>query len=638
MAEERSKVDKINETLYSRTKYKDPEDARSVVHETEVPEVDKSFNSGELDEMLTHDRRKKASHPIMKKIFTAAVLFFVAAVGVAAYIYLGGGNLISSKNVDITILAPVTVSAGEPIDLGITISNKNNTDLTAANMVIEYPEGTRSVEDSSKPLISSKVSLGAILAGKDLTRTERAELFGQKGEVKTITISVDYKVKGSNATFTKEKTYEISIGATPVTMTVSAPETVISGNTFTTTLTLLSNSSDVLKDVVVRGEYPYGFIQLDSTPKASAGNAWVLGDLSPGDKKIITIKGVLNGEDKEERTFRFYTGVASSANPDKFDSELAFLSQTVGINRSSLGLVVKLNGEVLDSYVAPVGGQVQVNIQYKNNLPSTVSDGVVKVVLTGSALDKFSVVPDQKGFYNSVDNSITWDKSNNSDISVLGPGDAGIVSFRFASLSNLPAGSKNSEMKLSTTFTASPPSGDTRSNVVATAVNTVKVASEIALSARPLYSRGPFKNTGPLPPKAEATTTYTVVFDLGNTQNDVNNPKLVGSLGPNVKWLSNTSPTTENIVFDEASRTFTWSPTSLPSGSGFSIPGKEVSIQVALTPSIGQVGSAPVLFSGIRFSGTDSFTNSSVSVTIPSVTTRILTDPKYVQGDESVVK
>ena len=639
MKDENSKVDKINETLYSRTEYKDPEDRRSEVHETDLPEVSQTFESPKLDEMLLHDRRKRESHPIMKRVFTFAVLFFVAAVAIALYIYLGGGNLISSKNVDITILAPVAVSAGEPLDLGITISNKNNTDLTSANMVIHYPEGTRSVEDSSKPLISIKDSLGAIPAGESVTRTERAELFGQKGDVKVITISIDYKVKGSNATFTKEKTYEISIGSTPVTMTISAPNTVTSGNTFTTTLTLLSNSPDILKDVVVRGEYPYGFTAVDSTPKPSAsGNSWILGDLSPGDKKIITIKGVLNGEDQEERTFRFYAGVANTDSPDKFDSELASLSDTVGISKSSLGLTVKLNGDSADSYVAPAGQPIQTTVEYRNNLSTNVSDAIIQVRLSGLALDKFSITPQNGGFYNSIDSTITWDKSNFSDISLLGPGDGGAVSFKFASLSNLPAGSKNSEIKLSTTFKANPPSGDTTSNPVATTQNTVKVASEIALSARSLYSRGPFKNTGSLPPKAEATTTYTVVLDLGNTQNDVDSPKLVGTLGPNVKWLGKTSPTSEKVSFDQGSNTFTWTPDSLPSGAGFSAPGKEVSIQVSLTPSIGQIGSAPILVSGIRFTGIDSFTHSNVSVTIPSINTKISTDPKYVQGDEQVVK
>src|SRR6185436_759639 len=74
--------------------------------------------------------------------------------------------------------------------------------------------------------------------------------------------------------------------------------------------------------------------------------------------------------------------------------------------------------------------------------------------------------------------------------------------------------------------------------LASTAQASVRVASEATLAARSVYSRGPFKNTGPIPPKVGSPTTYTVYFDLGNTENDIADGKVTAKLGPNVKWTN----------------------------------------------------------------------------------------------------
>ncbi|MES2214123.1 MAG: hypothetical protein V4465_01905 [Patescibacteria group bacterium] len=639
MEDDRSKIDKLNESLYSRTRYQAPNDRRTPLESGDAPAVSESFNTPSLDDMIKEDRRKNENHPVMAKMFTFALIFCLAAAAVAGYIYLAGGNLISSKNVDVSVLGPVSVAAGAPLELGVTISNKNNADLTMVNMIVQYPEGTRSAEDATKALSKDKVAVGPVAAGASATRTERAILFGQKGDVKTITISLEYRVQGSNAIFSKQKSYDISIGSAPVTMTVDQPPTVTSGDTFQTKITILANSSEILKDVLIRGEYPYGFSVSSAVPTASSGdNIWSLGDLAPGEKREIVIKGIISGENQEERTFRFYSGVGKTDDPNKFESTLSLSTQTIQISRSSLGLAVTLNGENTSSYIAPAGKQIQGRVVYKNNLPTNTSNGRIQVTLSGAALDRFTIQADKGGFYNSSNNTIEWNSSNDPDLQTLSPGESGEVSFLFSSLASLPAGAKNNEMSVSTRFSADPASGDSHSILTASASNSVKVASEVTLTARALYSRGPFKNTGGVPPKAEKPTTYTIVLDLGNTQNDIALPVVTGKLGPNVTWTDKTSVTGGEISYDPEKNIFTWSADKLVSGAGFSTKAPEAIFQVSLNPSIGQIGSSPVLVSNLAFSGTDSFTNSNVRFTLPAVTTRITSDPAFVQGDDLVVK
>lgn len=636
MNEDKSKVDELSESLYSRTKYKGIEDERSTLKERDTTDIQSDWNSGSVDDMLKKDRRKTEQHSTLKKVFLVALIFFVCAIAVAGYIFLQGGNYVSSKNVDIKVLGPVSVNAGEPLELGVSVVNKNNADLESTVLFVQYPEGTRDPEDSTMPMTRSREVLGEIKAGRDATYTINSILFGEKGEIKQIKIVIEYKVKGSNATFSKEKVYDISIGDSPVSLNIEMPSSVTSGDTFTSTLTILANSSEILKNVIIRGEYPYGFSIASTEPETRDGNIWLIGDLNPGDKKTITIRGKLTGQDDEERTFRFYAGVATNADVTVFETPLAFISETLPIKRPSIGLDIRINSGNSESPVAPAGKEISSSISYVNNLTANLENVRIVAKITGNALDKTSVKTSGGGFYDSTSNSIVWDSNNEQRLDLIAPGERGQLSFSFASLEQTTGNNQNQAISLDVTIYGTPQGSSKSLNMTESRI--IKIASEISLSARSLYTRGPFKNTGPIPPHAEETTTYTAVLNVRNTQNDISNAKVTAQLGSNVKWLGKVSPTTEDVTYDDLKKTITWDLGTLTSGSGFDAISREVYVQISLTPSLGQVGSAPILLTNITFNGTDAFTAVNVSSNASPITTRISTDPSYVQGNDIVTR
>ena len=86
----KGKIEGLNDTLYSRTRYRNPLDKRSPVKEFESPDVGDKWQTPELDEMLKHERIPPKISLFMKKIFIFALLFFLAAIGVAVFVFLGG--------------------------------------------------------------------------------------------------------------------------------------------------------------------------------------------------------------------------------------------------------------------------------------------------------------------------------------------------------------------------------------------------------------------------------------------------------------------------------------------------------------------------------------------------------------------
>ncbi|MBX4200168.1 DUF11 domain-containing protein [Candidatus Parcubacteria bacterium] len=640
MQEDKGRIDDLNESLNSRTSYRAPGEYRVPISPSEAPAVQDNWQgSPNIDEMLTSDRRVNRNHPLMRRVFILALAFFICALFAAAYIFLGGKNFISTKNVEVSIRGPVSVNAGDILSFEVSVLNKNNADLDTSSLTIQYPDGTRNPDNPSKNQGFTKEDLGELGSGKEVTKTENAILFGTKGEVKEIKASVDYKIKGSNATFSVDKTFEVTIGAVPVTMTVTGDTNVTSGDTYTTTVTLISNSPQLLKNVVVKGEYPYGFTLLDSSPSSPSGsdNVWVIGDMVPGARRVITLHGKLLGEDSEERTFRFYAGVSAAQDPEKLDTALASVFQTIALSRPEVQIKLALNGESSQTYIAPPGRLVEGTLTLTNNSPTAVIKNHIEAKLVGNFLDRSSVKTSGSGFYNSQTNTIVWDAQDTHDLTKIAPGDSALFSFSFLSLLNNTPNAGTPEINLSVSASGVT-QGSQTGNYTTNTTRKVKLASVVSLGARTLHSKGPFENTGPLPPRAEQETTYAAVFDLGNTQSDIKDAKLTATLGPGVVWVMPYSKSSESTSYDATTRRFTWDVGTLPSGTGFGTPVREVAIQVRLTPSLSQVSSVPVLVTDIRFTGTDTFTNQEITMTAPSLTTSMPSDPAFIQGDEVVVK
>ena len=636
MDENKSNFDKLSEKLYSRTRYEEPTGKRSRLSEQASPDVKESWQSPNLDEMLKHEREEPDAHPLIKKFFTVSLIFFSAAVLVAGYVFWGGANFVSSKNVDISIVGPTTASAGEVFELGVTVTNKNNADLELANLSIQYPAGAREPDNTTQPLTYTQDELGEVGAGREVIRNIKAVIFGTPGEVKEIKFSVEYKVKGSNATFYKDKIYEVTIGEAPIIFSVNGPRSANSGETFTTTITTSLNSTESLQGVMVRVEYPYGYSVSDSSPETVSGdNVWSLGTLSPGDKKTITLKGQLIGENNEERTFRYYVGVADSGGNPNFKTVISSTQHTVTLARPSVNLSVLFNGESGSTYIASAGRDINTSIRYKNNLPDKLLNPRIIAKLSGQALNESSIRVQGSGFYDSGSNTITWDLENSFGIKELAPGDSGQVGFYFTSLLNPSSTQSGREISLEVTLVGTPFGTPGGQPITVSEKRNIKISSEINLSSEAVYSRGVFTNKGPIPPKAETETTYTINLRAVNTQAEVGTSYVLAKLGQNVIWMGSSG---DNVTYDAVNNVVTWDIGTLESGAGSSLPDKSASFQVSLTPSLSQVGTAPTLVSGISFTGIDSVTSKEIKVYNPALTTKISNDSRYVQGDEYVTK
>ncbi|MEK7514702.1 MAG: hypothetical protein AAB587_02675 [Patescibacteria group bacterium] len=629
------KIERLKKNLYSRKFTPSSPYERSSISPSPAPSVNEEWRQPAPTENTVLPKKRL---PVLVMVFWGAVAFFFLSVLTALYVFYSGGGVVSSRNVDIAVVGPVSVAGGENIFLDVVVHNKNNTPLESVDLLIEYPPGTRMPENLEQDLTRDRFDIGTIPSGEVMKKTIRAVLFGEKDQVKRISFSLHYKVPGSNAVFVKEKFYDLSISLAPVSLAVSSPAEVNANQEFELSFDITSNSSAPVNNLLFSIEYPFGFQFVSATPApAYDSHIWNVGDLSPGEKRTITVVGVMQGQNEEERTFRFEAGTVSGKNEKEIG--VAFLSdfQSVFIKKPFVDIGVVLNNSNAAEIVSPSGGEISARINWSNTLPVNVTNGSLAVALSGSSLDRTSVFPNGGGFYRSLDNTIIWDKNSTPTLGEINPRTGGEVSFEFRLLGGEVVLPRNSELTLTTTFTGTRFSeGGVAEKVVSSATRTIKVSSRLSLNSRILYTTGAFKNKGPLPPLADKETTYTIVWTVTNTSNTVLGGSVRASLPPYIAWPGNSLPATEKLFFDAQNREIIWNLGDVEAGAGTSRPKREISFQVSFIPSVGQVGSAPMVINNVTLSGTDQFTRAVLQDTDIPLTIRLTTDPGAPIGHDRV--
>jgi len=632
--DEKNKIEELKKTLYSRQNFKADNPIHNLPRKTyEVKDV--------WTPPVESIKEYKRPWPIGKILVWFSIIFFLVAVGIAGFVYYNGYNTISADNVVINITGLTTIDAGRNATFAIAIDNKNQVDLQDAYLSIVYPDGARRDTSQTEPLVKDRISLGTVASGTHLDRTFSAVFFGLEGSQEKFEVVLEYHVLGSDNLFAKNKDYFFVLGAGPVSMTVTHVEQVNSGQDISFTVEITSNSTTVLGNVALNVSYPIGFGFKSATPTASINNSvWQLGDIAPGDSKIITIVGKLEGQENEQRAFKFNVGISNPADTQQIATVFYSGTEMVEIQKPFIGLDMAFDGSTVSTFPTYAGNVINVVLSYSNNTVVPLVDGVIKIKLDGAILDKSSVVSAQ-GSYQSTDNTITLDKRVVPELDVLNPGDQGIVQFNFKTLPfSKGALYAKSSQKISfiTNVSATQVSSGGTMPVSSAITRNVVVNSNVSLEAKAFYNESTFKNTGPIPPKAEKTTTYTVSWVISNTFNNLSDVNVSAVLPSNVKFLNNISPQNEVLTYNEVSGEVDWSVGNIKTNTGYISAPRQVSFQVSVLPSLTQIGSVLTLIGDSTLKATDTFTGVNLAAVADSLSTDIVNDSGYKYGQGVVVK
>lgn len=644
-SEDKSHIDELKNSLYSRNAPDVRTKRKTHVSEdrTDIPsEWERTVLSPEITPTERFAAEEKHSMSFFTKLLVISAVFCLVAVGIGAYLFWNGANLISADNIDIKISGPVSIPGGEPITFDIEAKNNNNIALESVEMSVDFPVGTTDPANPSNTLKNHRKSIGEILAGASAKESVKVVMFGEENIQKQIMVTLTYNVKGSTAVFTKTKSYDVLINSSPIGMTATSFKEITSGQEFDIKVELRSNSESILRNIILKADYPTGYQYISSSlAPLSDKSTWKIGDLPVGSKKTITIHGTLAGEDNDLRVFHFSVGAQSPNDPKVIGTQYMAIEQDVTIQKPFISLDINIdNDESGKDYVTKFGESKRVSIKWFNNLPNTVSNMKITAKLSGSAYDKNTVSPNS-GYFDSSSNSIVWSQQTNPELASVGAGEDGQVSFALIPRDIGSGGS--SAINPMVTIVANVSGNRTQESNVPQAISAavtrnLRVASNVALTGRVVRSAGPFVNSGPIPPKVDQATTYTVIWSVDNTTNAIGDAQVTATLPPYVKWLKAVNPATEDVTYDTNSGEVTWNIGNVNAYTLKSTQRREVAFQVSMTPNITQTGRSPFLVNQATLTATDNFTNAKLQSVQDSLTTRFSTDPAYKQGDEIVAR
>lgn len=582
-------------------------------------------------------------YSFLKGLTVFSVIFLIVAFGVAYYYFKVSPNVISGANIELNVSGPTIISAGQELSLDVNIFNNNIDSLELVDLIMTYPDGTRRTDDKVTSLITDRFPIGEIKAGETERVTVKSIVLGEEGSIKNINVSLEYKLPGTNSLFVKQKSYPISIGTGPVSITVDSVKEITPEQNTKFVVSVKSNSSDVIKGVVLNAEYPFGFNYISSDPEPSLSNdSWRLGDIAPGEVKKIEINAKIFGQANQERTVRFFTGTAQEKNPNEVDTIFASFSQTVNLRAPFLSADVAINGSGDEIIIANSGQFLQGEVLWKNNLDVSIHDVSIEGKLSGVMIDRNSLtVPN--GFYKSDNDTLYWEKSNDPEMEDVAPNKSGTSNFNmkvFDLTKDLASNLRRPEITLNFTVKGNRLNENKVSDEVKSqSSRKIRIVSDLGLATKILYNDGPFKNTGPTPPKVDNKTTYTVNVKISNSYNSVKGLIYTAKLPIYVNWLGKVNPTTASstVYYDAEDRVVTWKAGDIAPGTGYISNPKEMSFQVEFLPSLSQVNQSPIIVADQKIAGTDSFTNTVVSANGYSLNTQIRSDSKYDIGLDKVV-
>lgn len=589
----------------------------------------------ELAARLAHGAEKR--HSFAKKLLAISTILFVISIGVVGFVYLGRINLISSKNVDIQVVGPLSVAGGSILSFDIEVINQNNAALQGAVLKIEYSRGLRAVSDINRELTSESFSMGEIKSGERGRQKIEVFIFGKKEEVKDFKITVEYKVKNSSALFYKEKTHQVTIDSAPVIVNATYSKEVNSNQEIVFNVEMASNASETIGDFLLNVEYPFGFAFKSASPAPAFGNhTWKI-FLKSGEKQNVSIRGMIAGQDNEERVFKVNVGTESSDDERKIGVLFMSSNESILVKKPFIGVNLVLDG-ALGDYILKGSGGVNANLEITNNTLETIFNAVAEASFSGAAFSKSGVLPSSGGFFRSIDNTILWDKRAVEGLREMEPGEGLIMNFRFTpqSYQSMPSGALP-EIKLKVKVTGERIlSSGAVENIESIEERTIKLATNLTLAPKIVRSQGNIENSGPIPPKADKETTYTVVWSLSNTFNTANTVEVKAVLPSYVKWANIKIPATEDIIFNPDTHEVIWRLNQIVAGTGYKSAAKEVQFQISFLPSVSQIGQASELIGPVSIRGIDKVTGVTITSSAPALTSSFSSDPTYKYGDEKV--
>ena len=377
------------------------------------------------------------------------------------------------------------------------------------------------------------------------------------------------------------------------------------------------NISDIdFSNVELELQYSKSFIFSDADPKPSANNnLWKIGNLAKkSPAKVIVFSGKALGA--EQSFFEIKSVLRAEFAGQKYLINEKIIS--VNIAPSPLFLNISVNDQ--PNYLAFPNGDLKYKIIARNNSDIGLNDMVIKARLVGEMFDFKSLKTG--GFFNSKDNTITWNVANSPELRLFSPNSEGWNEFEIRLKDSYPIkriGDKNFVLKIEAEISSpTVPYYVASDKTIGFAKSEIKVAGFAVISAEADFLKG-FS-----PPKVDKPSTYLIRWAIANYSTDISNIEVKAYLQSGARWLGQAKSNTNSIPsYNERTQEIIWLIDKIPATKGIISKPIEATFQIEVTPNTIQIGQNLPLLSETTFRAFDEFAKIELKNTAKDLNTQL---------------
>ena len=555
-------------------------------------------------------------HSGLTRILGRVILFLLAVLIGSAGAFISWAwwedNHSSEEAVRVTIYAPTELQSGGEATVEVAYENPRSVALAQLALDINLPKGFHPTSYSPEPTNEEQLvwTIGTLGQHSDGKITIIGRWYADVPEDDRIQVVTTYRPANFNADFSSITTAEIAVHQSVLTTAITGPEQATAGEQVVYIATF-TNSGVLAEEGEAEFVLPEGFVPQTWDPPlpAGGGTAWSLGMLEPNAIVTQSVKGSYASEVDDLQEIKVTSFLKSSEGNLYTQGSATWLTDVQG---GALSVVLAGNGSTSQVSVAP-GDQIRLSVQLANISEAAVSDAQILLDFQPE-----SGVPVVWGEANVGKAKVTAQGVilAAADVGVLAPDERKTYSFLFPLKDELVAGAV-SEF----TVTAYVTSGGV---TVQSIPLILSLNANVSLSANARYydeSGAPF-GSGTFPPRVGEETTFLLTWSITRTLHALDNVMVTAALPQNVRFNAIRNTSTGSVAYDEASRTLTWSITSIPSDVALGT----AQIEVTYTPSEADVDTYGKLLSGSILRAEDAETKAILTAQVGEITTEMPND------------
>lgn len=583
------------------------------------------------------DMMKKRTATRRKWLRFALIPLLLLVVFVAvllATLRFRASRQVQETQIGIEMRGPADIVADSEVEYTVMIYNQSRVDWNALELVVRLPQGFRlsaaepaaeGADGETETAREITWQLGNLASGQTREVKVRGSLIAEDGQVVVVEAEATLTpVNFPSGRFSKKALFTTTVTALPIQISMDAAQTSGSGERVRGVIHVRNLGGEPLENAVLSvlpapgvelaledQEFSPGYDTLSGT--------WELAPIPPLSEATRIIVFTAAGQPGEKRPIEVSVGVR--------DGETVYtqrrFTHVVTVSASELTIEQAYNGSTEPTNVFPEG-KLAGEVRYANVGTVGMRSAVVTLQFEGAGIDVETLRLKQgsQGAFDPRTNRITWTSASVPELSVVQPGEKGVLQFDFEILpaAQFPIegeAAKNTALVGIAAIDSQDlptPVGQAKKVISDRAV--LSIGTQLTLEPMAFYDDGRLgiTSTGPVPPQVGQTTTYTVRLRLGSALNDVGETEVVAILPDGVEYTGKTVVSTGSVDFNDRSREVRWSVPLLLGLTGRARPAEELHFQVAVTPGANLREQALPFVSRLFAEGLDTFIEELVRV------------------------